>query len=109
MSKISQAYNSAPKSVKIGIWVVGTGIVLFTAWKLSKSFKGIGVKNKTVHNKSFYVEYLVQNGKANKGSVEGMMNFGDDYLRAWYEAAKKNYPTFTVNNKIYLTHGGKAA
>jgi hypothetical protein len=58
--------------------------------------------------KKFYAQYLV-NKAFYKSGLDNLLDLGgEEFLKAWYEAAKINAPEFTLNGKTYITQGGKA-
>ncbi len=106
---IKSIYTSAPKSVKVGIWVVvGIGLV----WSVSKLVKGgnrLSVKHDTKHNRSFYVSYLISNNYAEPRQQDFLMSANEDYIIAWYKAAKNSQVQFPLDGKLYNVKGGRAS
>lgn len=60
----------------------------------------------TYDKKHRYATLIIQLGKY-QGGVVALHTFGEDYLKAWAKAAKKNQSTFTLNGVTYNTQGGK--
>lgn len=58
-------------------------------------------------SKSAMVAYLIQNNYFGS-TPDVLMTFGDDFVAAWYAAAKAMQSTFSYNGKSYNTGGGKA-
>lgn len=79
------------KKVIVLLIVVGLAAYLYTTLNPSK--------NKMV-------TYLVSKGFAS--DLSGLLKLGDDYIKAWYKAAKDGYAQFTLGNKTYKTNGGLA-
>lgn len=84
----------------IAVAIVAT-MVAITAYILFK--KPIA---KTI-DKSGMVDFLLDKKLTSQPKI-GLMNFGDDYIKSWYEAAKTNAKTFLHNAKNYFTKGGRA-
>lgn len=53
------------------------------------------------------IQYLVANNYTT-GTPLQLGSFGDDYISAWYAAAKAMHPTFLLAAKTYNTNGGTA-
>jgi hypothetical protein len=90
-------------SNKKGLIVVAivTIVVATTAYILFKKPAA-----KTV-DKAAMIDFLLGK-KLTSEPKTGLMNFGDDYIKSWYEAAKTNATTFLHNAKNYFTQGGRA-
>lgn len=56
--------------------------------------------------KGFYAKRIVEAGKSS--NAETLKTFDQDFLKAWYTAAKRGEETFSVRGKTYSTQGGKA-
>ena len=66
------------------------------------------VKNKKDNpkDKDGQADWLIKKGFYSSDK-SGLMSFGDDFISAWYEGAKKGDNMFTLNGKTYSTTGGK--
>lgn len=82
------------KNVKGAIAVVIFVGLVFIAYK------------QVVPGKKRKVEYIVDHGY--HSSVNTLLSFDDDYIDAWYKAAKAGSETFQVNGGTYRTKGGRA-
>jgi hypothetical protein len=58
-------------------------------------------------SKSIQVSYLIKNNYTT-GSPAQLMGMGDDYILAWYKAARKQGTSFELGGKQYNTKGGQA-
>jgi hypothetical protein len=58
-------------------------------------------------NKLAKVTYLINNNYS-QGTPNVLMTFGDDYINAWYKAAKAGQAAFILSGKTYHTLGGTA-
>jgi hypothetical protein len=83
--------NNTTKGI-IAVLVVGA--LVFATMKLT-----------TKKSKRKMAEFIVDSG--NHGNVDTLVSFGDDYIEAWFKAAKKGVETFTLNGVSYNTKGGK--
>lgn len=53
-----------------------------------------------------YADYLIANSfSANR---ENLLKFDQDFLKAWFEAAKRGDEYFSYGNKTYNVKGGRA-
>jgi len=52
-------------------------------------------------------EFLSANGFS-QGSVQWLMSLGNDYIAAWYNAAKSNQQSFVLSGSTYAVHGGES-
>ncbi|HEX4850073.1 MAG TPA: hypothetical protein VFV08_04660 [Puia sp.] len=52
-------------------------------------------------------EFLSANGFS-QGSVQWLMSLGDDYIGAWYNAAKAGQKSFVLSGSTYSVSGGEA-
>lgn len=94
--------NKNVKGVIVAIVVLGVG---YAAYK-------IFLKKKTVPaqppvSKTGMVSFIIQNNYSG-GTPPELMAFGDDFITAWYAAAKAMQSTFSYNGRSYNTSGGKA-
>lgn len=53
------------------------------------------------------IHYLIS-GNFTQGTIAQLMEFGDDYIKAWYQAATDGKPSFSINGANYNVKGGKA-
>lgn len=83
--------NNTSKGI-IAILVVG-GLV-FATYKLTMK-----------KSKRKMAQYI--NKKGYHSDIGTLLSFGDDYIEAWYKAAKKDASTFSLNGVSYNTKGGK--
>lgn len=58
-------------------------------------------------SKAKKVRFLIQNNYSG-GTTAELMAFGDDYIQAWWAAAKKGDLIFSLAGKNYNTKGGKS-
>lgn len=84
---------------KILIGVAIAGIITVGVWALMK----YGNVN---DRKAEMAQFLVAKGFHHDLSF--LLSAGDDYITAWYKAAKAGNTTFKVGEKYYSTMGGKA-
>jgi hypothetical protein len=56
-------------------------------------------------SKTNQIKYLIS-GNYTSGTLSDLMNMGDDYIKAWYQAAKDSKDSFTVASATYNTKGG---
>ena len=64
-------------------------------------------------SKDDYIKEIISNeffGKTSPYAVSyaTLSTFGVDFLKAWYDAIKKQLPSFSLGGKVYATLGGKA-
>lgn len=83
---------------KILIGVAITGIITTGIWILVK----YGNPQK---RKADMAQFIVANGFHH--DISFLLTAQDDYIKAWYKAAKAGEQTFAFNGKTYLTAGGK--
>lgn len=82
------------KNQKGIIAVLVTASIVIAGWKMISS------------GKKAQVTYLVKNNFSS-GTVDDLMTFGNDYIKAWHKAAKAGQPSFLLNGISYNTKGGK--
>jgi hypothetical protein len=56
-------------------------------------------------SKTTMAQYIIANNFTS-GTLAQLMAFEDDYIKAWYSAAKKGGDFFTYKSETYLTKGG---
>ena len=64
-------------------------------------------------SKDDYIKEIIANefyGKSSPYAVSyaSLSTFDADFLKAWYDAIKKQLPSFPLAGKVYATLGGKA-
>lgn len=80
------------KTIAIVVGIVGVGYF---------AYKFFFVKSKEAMAKE-----IIALGYYNQG-LNGLLSFGDDFIKAWYEGVKKGDKTFTLSGVSYNTQGGK--
>ena len=83
--------NSNFKGILATLVVVAIGYVLY---------------KKVIVPKSKKVQLIIDKGYYTSGE-KNLVAFDDEFINAWYEAAKTDAPQFTINNVNYLTKGGR--
>ena len=85
---------------KIIFWTAMAGVALVGIYWVTQAAKSDAQK------KSEKATFLVANGFNN--NLNFVLGATDEYVDAWYKAAKAKKPTFTVGTKTYTTVGGKS-
>lgn len=85
------------KNTKGFIAVVAIAVVATSAYVAYKKFVG---------SKNTYAKYLIK-WNYTSTALSVLLTFGEDYLKAWYKAAKEKQPSFSLNGANYNTQGGK--
>lgn len=67
---------------------------------------GYVLYKKVIVPKSKKVQLIIDKGYYTSGE-KNLIAFDDEFINAWYEAAKKDAPQFTIKNVNYLTKGGR--
>jgi hypothetical protein len=80
------------KGIVAVLVVLGIAAVVYTQLKPSKKAKA---------------SYLIS-GNYTTMTLAQLLSMGDDYVNAWYDAAKSSAASFLVNGKSYNIQGGKA-
>lgn len=81
--------------------VIAIGVVILYLY--SKRKKKASASEPT---KADYANMIISSG--NSTSFAALMNFDEDYIKAWATAIKAGQPSFVYNGKTYNTKGGKA-
>lgn len=68
---------------------------------------GFGAYRLFYKTKRQKVKYLIE-GNYSQGTEAELMAFGDDYIDAWYKAAKDGRDSFALGTGMYHTKGGTA-
>lgn len=82
------------KNTKGILAVLIVGGIVFAVYQLTRK-----------KTKKEMVEFITKSGY--HPNPDALMTLGDDYIQAWFFAAKKDEPSFMLDGKKYKTQGGK--